>query len=39
VPGEGFEHGITQADAPVVECDRHLHGWTVPHRHKTTPGS
>src|SRR5512132_367908 len=39
VPGEGLEHGVTEANAPVVECDRHLHGWTVPHRHRTTPGS
>jgi hypothetical protein len=26
-------------DTTVIECDRHLHVWTVPHRHGMTPGS
>src|SRR3989442_544439 len=39
VPGKRVEHGLAQANAPVVECDRHLHDWTVPHRHGLTPGS
>jgi hypothetical protein len=39
VPGKRLEHGLAQANAPVVECDRHLHDWTVPHRHGMTPGS
>ena len=36
VPFEHVEHGVTQMDAPMVECDRHLHVWTVPHRRQRT---
>ena len=39
VPGKRLEHRLTQANAPVVECDRHLHDWNVPHRQRLTPDS
>src|SRR5712691_5797640 len=28
---------VAELDASVVECNRHLHAWTVPHRQNTTP--
>ena len=36
VPFEHVEHCVTQMDATVVECDRHVHVWTVPHRRQRT---
>ncbi|MEN3311198.1 MAG: hypothetical protein V7645_527, partial [Actinomycetota bacterium] len=36
VSGEHVEDCVTEMDATVVECDRHLHVWTVPHRRQST---
>ena len=36
VPGEHVEHRVSEMDATVVECNRHLHVWTVPHRRQST---
>jgi hypothetical protein len=36
VPIEHVEHRVSEMDATVVECDRHLHVWTVPHRRQST---
>ena len=37
---EHLEHCVTKMDAAVVECNRHLHVWTVPHpRQSRRPAS
>jgi len=33
---EHLEDRVTKVDATMIECDCHLHIWTVPHRRQST---
>src|SRR5438034_5360249 len=37
VPVEDLQDHVAKMDASMIECNRHLHTWTVPHGRQSTP--